>query len=228
MEEAKALADGRVHIGKQALDMHLIDGIAEIDSVLSGPVNDTGRGSRSSVETGSAIALDDRIEGKTVQTSALNSQEEGNTMKDVTLEQLRTARPDLCNTLIAEGKAEGVTEGKAAGAVEAKAAGVAEERARVLGIVESANKEFKGMGMETVVETSIKDGKSTVEALADMRGKRLTDLQAQGNPPPGADAETQGKDDVMKKAEEYQAAHKCSFVEAMRAVSPARKQEAGK
>lgn len=224
LEEAQALADGRVHIGQKAMEAGLIDEIGELEEALMAG-SSPHKGSRLSV----ADEADDHIQGEKtqVQTSAHNAQQEGKDMdlKDLTLEQLRASRADLCNTLIAEGKAEGIAEGKAAGAAETKTAQAAEERARTLAIVKAANTEFKGKGMEAIVEQAIESGKTVDASLADMRKKRLDDIEAAGNKAPGADGEAVEGEDIVKKAEAYMAEHKGTFAEAMRAVSPVRKQE---
>jgi signal peptide peptidase SppA len=221
IDEAKKLADGRVHIGRQALDAGLIDGIDEIESAISAGANQNKK-IRVSVEGKEDVDIQNI--SKKPQETADNSKQEGNTMdlKDLSIDQLRVGRPDLCNTLIAEGKAAGVEEGKAAGMAEGKTAGVKEERERAAAIVKAANTEFKGMGMEALTEEAIEQGKTLDASLAGMRKKRLDDVAQNGNKVPGPDAEHQTKDDLVTKAEDYQKEHKCSFADAMRAVSPKR------
>lgn len=129
--------------------------------------------------------------------------------KELTVELLTKERPELVETL----KKEGVKD-----AVDG-------ERTRVLSIVKAAHTEFKDMGMESLLEESIEKGHSLEGALSTMRGKRLKDLEAKGNPPPGAEEAEKGKKSHLEKAKVYQAEHKCSLTEALKATAEPRKKE---
>ena len=69
--------------------------------------------------------------------------------KDITKEQLSKDRPDLVSAL----QTDAVTG----------------ERSRCSSIVKAANKEFSGMGMETIVDDALETGKTLDAALAAMR-----------------------------------------------------------
>lgn len=121
--------------------------------------------------------------------------------KDITKDQLQKERPEL----VADLRNEAVTE----------------ERSRCLSIVKSANAEFKGMGMEPLVEEGIDKGQSLDASMSAMRGKRLQDLQADGNKAPGADLDKEPEvkkspDQAhLDKAKKYAEEHKCSITEAL-------------
>ncbi len=130
--------------------------------------------------------------------------EEGMEMKDLTLEVLSKERPDLL----------------AANRNEA----VAAERKRALDITKAAHAEFKGMGMEGLADESIEKGHTLDAALAAMRGKRVKDLEAASNMPPGPDADAgAGKLSHVERANAYKLEHKCSMVEALKATQEASK-----
>lgn len=133
-------------------------------------------------------------------------------LKELTAEQLSKERPDLVKALQDQGRTEGRDT----------------ERTRALSIVKSAQTEFKGMGMEEVLESAISKGDSHEAALSAMRGKRLNDLQAGASPNPGGDnldkkvaagtAKKMTPEQRLSKAKEYQAQHKCSMEAALKAV----------
>ena len=125
-------------------------------------------------------------------------------IKDLTQEQLQKERPELVTALQNEA--------------------VKEERSRCLKIVKSAHSEFTGMGMEGIVEEAVDNGKTVDAALASMRGKRLEDLKKEANKAPGPDGEEPTvKMTHLDRAKKYQAEHKCSMVEALKATAEARK-----
>ncbi len=129
--------------------------------------------------------------------------------KELTLEILTKERPDLVASIQSEAANKAITG----------------ERARALAITKAANTEFKGMGMEALSEESIEKGNTLDAALASMRGKRLADLTAAGNKAPGADDAESGKEKThLELAKAYQAEHKCTIVEALKATVPVKKQ----
>lgn len=128
-------------------------------------------------------------------------------LKDLTVEQLKSARPDLFSSIHDPAKQSGINE----------------ERKRALDIVKASNSEFKGMGMEPLVEESIEKGHTLEASLASMRKKRLDDLNAQSNKDAGADEDkTGGTKSHVERAKEYKAEHKCSMTEALRATATPR------
>ena len=133
----------------------------------------------------------------------LTKEDEMVELKDLTVDQLRKERPDLVTALHQET--------------------VKEERLRALAIVKNAHSEFAGMGMETIVEESLENGKTIDASLAAMRKKRLDDLSAKGNKAPGADGDVPaGKKTHLERAKDYAKEHKCGIVEALRATAEPR------
>lgn len=117
-------------------------------------------------------------------------------VKELTIDELKKDHPDMVLTLQNEA--------------------VKDERVRCSTIVKTANKEFAGMGMDSIVEESIDNGKTVDASLAAMRGKRLEDLKQNANKAPGADKEeTLQKKTHLELAREYQKEHKCSLQEAL-------------
>ena len=117
-------------------------------------------------------------------------------VKELTIDELKKDHPDMVSVLQNEV--------------------VKDERVRCLTIVKTANKEFAGMGMDSIVEESIDSGKTVDASLAAMRGKRLEDLKQNANKVPGADQEDEAqKKSHLETAREYQKEHKCSLQEAL-------------
>jgi len=136
------------------------------------------------------VDINNNIEG-------LNRKEEVmSEVKQLTVEELKKDHPDTVSSLQNEA--------------------IKDERARCSTIVKTANKEFTGMGMDSIVEESIDNGKTVDASLAAMRGKRLEDLKQNANKAPGADQEeTLKKKSHLETAREYQKEHECSLQEAM-------------
>ena len=116
-------------------------------------------------------------------------------LKDVTLDQLKSERPELAAKLSEEA--------------------VSGERTRVLSIVKAGQKEFAGMGMESLTEKAIEEVQDLNTSLAAMRGKRLTDLEAEKNRVPGPDGDIPPKKDHFSRAKEYQEINKCTLSKAL-------------
>ena len=143
---------------------------------------------------------EDQLNKKVIQ----SKKEEGMDLSTIDNDQLKKERPDLVAALQSEA--------------------VKDERSRVLGIIKSANKEFTGMGMDSIVEDTIENGKTVDAALSAMRGKRLEDLKKDANKAPGADVEvTEPKLSHLDRAKKYQAEHKCGMVDALKATAEPRK-----
>jgi len=103
---------------------------------------------------------------------------------------------------------------------------VKDERLRCSTIVKTAHKEFAGMGMDSIVEESIDNGKTVDASLAAMRGKRLEDLKQNANKAPGADSqEVSQKKTHLELAREYQKEHKCSLQEALSKTAEPREKQ---
>ena len=125
-------------------------------------------------------------------------------LKDLTVEQLRAARPEMVSEL--------------------EKASMQSERSRALEIVKAGQQEFKGMGMEPLLEEAIEKGQDVNTALAAMRGKRLKDLEADKNPAPGADGEEPRGASHLDRAKAYQKENKCSLADALRETAEPRKE----
>lgn len=125
-------------------------------------------------------------------------------LKDVTLEQLRQERPEL--------------------ATELESVATQAERTRTLEIVKAGQTEFAKMGMEPLIEEAIEKGQDLNTALASMRGKRLKDLEAEKNPPPGADQEEAGAASHLDRAKKHQKENGGSLTDALLATAAVRKE----
>ena len=125
-------------------------------------------------------------------------------LKELTLDQLKAARPDLVTALQTET--------------------ISAERSRAVAIMKAMHTEFAGMGMEAIALEAVESGKTVEGALAAIRGKRLEDLKVKTPPPPGPDVGSEVKKSHLEKAREYQAQHKCTIVEALQKTAEPRKQ----
>ena len=151
------------------------------------------------------VEIDETKNGLTaIETQKKEAGMEG--LKDITLDQLKQARPDLVSALQTEATSS--------------------ERSRAVAILKAVGTEFAGMALEGVAMEAVESGKTLEGALAALRGKRLEDLNKKQAPPPGPDAEAAGaKKDHLTRANEYKALHKCSIVEALQKTAEPRKQE---
>jgi signal peptide peptidase SppA len=125
----KDMADGRVFIGQQAVAAGLVDGASTLPALIADLA--AGRRGKKPGSSGAGVAP-----------QATSSQPpKGNPMD---LETLRKDHPALCEALLAEGRALGVTEGATA------------ERARILAVEAQALP-----GHEKLIATLKADGKTT-------------------------------------------------------------------
>lgn len=170
------------------------------------------------------VGLVDSISGCVSQTSKnLKTKTEevgGMEISEISKDQLQAGNPELYKAIQAEGAASVSVD-------DAAKEAVAKETERCVEIFEHATTEFAGMGMEATALAAVKAGKSFDAALADIRGKRLEDLQANANPSPGAgpDADEIAEHDQAletvshtDKARAYQKEHGGSMVDAFRAT----------
>ncbi|MGE0267883.1 MAG: hypothetical protein AB7S78_05470 [Candidatus Omnitrophota bacterium] len=139
-------------------------------------------------------------------TVVLENKEVSMETKVLTVDELKKDNPDVVSTLQNEA--------------------IKDERVRCSTIVKTANKEFAGMGMDSIVEESIDNGKTVDASLAAMRGKRLEDLKQNANKAPGADTqEVPQKKTHLESAREYQKEHKCSLQEALSKTAEPREKQ---
>jgi signal peptide peptidase SppA len=158
-DAALAMADGKIFIGKQAIEVGLVDGVSTFDDLI-------GRDSSGA-------------------SGGINIAEKEDTT--VTLDELKTKHPEVYAAAVAEGKTAGATEAavsaKQAGIEEGRAIGATAERERITGIMGAGL-----AGHEQIVADAIADGKSAagdvalkiVAAEKVVRGKALENLKADG------------------------------------------------
>jgi signal peptide peptidase SppA len=170
-EKALAMADGKNFIGKQAVEVGLVDGVSTMSELLS--ARDAGGASRAN------------------QATRLKLQKEE--QEPMTLEELKQKHPDVYASAVSEGRTAGAAESaeraKEAGLAEGRAKGAEEERQRIAGIREQSMP-----GHEALIESLIADGKSTaadaaMKILATEKIKRadaMNNYQKDAPPPVGA------------------------------------------
>ncbi len=207
-----ALADGRVYIGKKALDAGLIDDVRTFESFFS--VVNVGK-NKSTLKT-TVPQRDDDINLSQTKTS-----EEDKSMGELTVEKLKAENKPLADALMSEGKAAGLEEGKSQGRQEA----LNEEKARVAGIIGAT-----ASGAEKLALEAIKDG-STSEAFKDKLLKAMQDGTIKSVGPDNPDArdatdkakqdDAQGKNH-LERARAYQKEHKCSLAVALQETASKR------
>ncbi len=205
-KEALAMADGKIFIGKQAIEVGLVDGVE---------------------------AFSDLINSAEVSAGQKYSAKEDNI---VTLDEMKTKHPDLCAALQAEGKAvadaEAEARGKAAGIEEGRSLGATAERQRIMDVraqlipghealIEGLANDGNTTGPEAAVkvlaaEKGIREGK-----LAALKADGALGVVAASAPvdPPLAtvSAKTQAEagEKLDKIAKEIKAAKKCSYADAL-------------
>lgn len=187
-ERIAQVATGKVFIGKEALEQGLIDGISSKDELAT------------SEKTQTVFALN-------IQTQT--NEEETMDLKTLTLEQVKTERPDLIEAVKKEVDFEAP-----------KKEALGEERKRVTSILLKA-REIKGVDDEAL--TSIQAGDSEVTAESKMKDKKLKILQTESPAPLGPGEETQKSGEThLDRARAYQRANGGSMTEALRLTAPKR------
>lgn len=177
-DSALSMADGKIFIGKQAIEIGLVDGVSTFDDLIG--KNPSG-----------SFGGDNFAEKEEI---------------TVTLDELKQKHPDVYAAAVAEGRTAGASEAavsaKQAGMEEGRVAGATAERERIIGIF------GVGLaGHEKVVQDAIADGKSTagdvalkiVAAEKAIRDKALKDFREDGK---GAEVEVPAAPDLERKAEE--------------------------
>lgn len=233
------MADGKIFLGSQALQLGLADGFAHEQDVLAAMQQGRTRGigKRSA---GSA--------GRQQEERRMNVEE---TIHNLTVEQLKQGNPALVAALIAEGHAAGLAEGKAEATVAAHAEGIADgqakgfEEGRKAG-AESERQRIKDVegqslpGHAALVESLKWDGKTTgpeaaikvLQAEKETRGIHLERLKedtlapiAQPTLPTGLEVNPESGEAKAKAREQkiaaHMAEHKADYRSAAFAVSKA-------
>ena len=133
-EAALAMADGKIFIGKQAMEAGLVDGVEAFSDLIN------------SAEV---------LAGQQFSTKTEHDKEE---VMDIN--ELKTKHPDVYAAILAEGKTAGTVEGaaagKAAGIEEGKALGASAERQRIADVRAQLIK-----GHEALIDQLAADGKTT-------------------------------------------------------------------
>lgn len=139
------MAEGRVFMGQKAIEAGLVDGVSTLDDLVS--LIATGRAPRKAGAGAALLPLNPSLE---------------DSMK-ITREQLAADQPDLLESLLAEGRAEGAAkaqeEAKAThdqALAEAASTATAAETARIKGVFDAALP-----GHEALVQTLAFDGKTS-------------------------------------------------------------------
>jgi len=205
-EGALSMADGKVFIGKQALEAGLVDGVSTFDGLID---------SLSAGDAGNLTAKEETI---------------------VNIQELKEKYPDLYADVILEGKNAGIAEAKVSGeeaVEEARASGATIERQRIAdvraqlipgheAIIDALAMDGKTTGPEAAVKV--------LAAEKVVREGRLAALKADGNlnvnnaSGPNfvatADGEsaktmTEAGEKLDKFAKEIKATDKCSYSEAL-------------
>lgn len=144
------MADGRVFLGRQAVEAGLVDGVSTLDALLAGMARGEIPG-RPSMQR-RAEAVSSRAGAGAPEQSLSNHQEES--MK-ITRDLLEAENPDLLKQIQAEGRAEGEAE-TAKAVADARAAGATAERERIQAVLEQSMP-----GHEALVQGLAFDGKTT-------------------------------------------------------------------
>jgi len=234
--------EGRMVRAAHAAAADMIDGILTFDQLI-GKIIATPRGEFIRV-TSSAADVPRGIAGVADTPAGTSGREEHEmSVKDLTLEQLRTERPDLVKSiedgaaavlepLHEESQAAAVTAAKAAGVAEGTAEGMGLERVRCVAIVDAAAKCQLEDTAAPVISQQIAAGADPRDAMIVFQAEKIRQLAASqpekvGPAPP--DAGKEKETDVttpeghLAAAQAYQKEHGGSLSEALRATAPKRK-----
>lgn len=144
------------------------------------------------------------------------NKEEVKTMtNELTLEMIKTDRPDLFNAIRSEGAAEGAKKGTEDG--------VKLERERAVSILKKSQafKDMTGLALE-----ALEKGMTFEQAVISFQDKQLEGLKKASIEPVGPDAEeskTQKGGSHLDRAKAYQSERGCSMTEALKATAEKRK-----
>jgi len=234
--------EGRMVSAARAAAADMIDGILTFDQLI-GKIIATPRGEFIRV-TSSAADVPRGIAGVADTPAGTSGREEHDmSVKDLTLEQLRTERPDLVKSiedgaaavlepLHEESQAAAVTAAKAAGVAEGTAEGMGLERVRCVAIVDAAAKCQLQDTAAPVISQQIAAGSDPRDALIVFQAEKIRQLAANQPAAVGAAPPDKGKEpkfdtsrpEALKAAAEaYQKDHPgCSMTDALRACAPKR------
>lgn len=202
-EEVLAMADGKIYIGKQAIEVGLVDGVSTLaDLIDSDSIAGPGAGSRR------------------VQKIEKSKEAE----MQITAEILQKEHPEVYAAVIAAGKAEAAKENEAAMKAEYER-GKSEELARVKGVNAQAMP-----GHEKLIADMVLDGKSSaadaaqaiIKAENEKRAGVLGNLKNGQKPVGHSEPKTEiegGSEDYMALVAAHRKEHGCSMTEALQACA---------
>ena len=231
--------EGRMVPAGRATKAGMIDGLATLDQVIA------ALASRQPIRIFTAAAAASRDAERAAEPAGNTGidKEQKMSLKDVTVEQLRSERPDLAkaiedsaiaameplhNEAVAKAESAARAAGKAEGVAEATAA----ERARCAAIIDAAAKAELQDTAAAVVKQQIAAGADPKDALVIFQAEKITQLKnaqpaAVGPAPP--DKGKEPEHDVstpeghMAAAKAWQAEHAgCSITDALKATAPKR------
>ncbi|HSV27260.1 MAG TPA: signal peptide peptidase SppA [Sedimentisphaerales bacterium] len=209
------MADGRIFIGRQALDAGLIDKIGDIGAAIDAALALTAdKGNRkTNYAGGNPPGKEPIMEGKNQVASI------------TTIEQLAAAYPALVASIREDGA-------KSVDIAAFKTEAARLEKERVVGLAavsfgEEAGQKFRaivesGLNVEQfrAVRQAMPEARVADDAEAKKREEMLAAIKASGadNPGSGSQPVPHGSKDFMAVVEEYIAMHKCSRTDAMKKV----------
>jgi len=201
------IADGKVLIGKKALNSGLIDGIDSLDSFFDHSSKSTNTKIKTSAEEHDGVYIDSNEDNLQ---NVIKAKKEEERM-ELTLEVVKSDHKLIADQLVAEGKAVGLEEGKKQGEESAKSA----EKNRISGIINSMPQ-----GMEALALIAIKDGLSPESA----KDKFLAEFKSKTPPPAGLGGEEIAvpAKTHLDRATQHAQEHKCSMTEALKATASKR------
>lgn len=226
ISRAKALdiANGKVWIGRQAVDMGLADAVSAVEAVVGG-------GARPGMKAQNPIDIDAKS-GK--QNDTKHQGEDDMDLKILTRDQLKAENAGLVKQIEddaiaaqADQHGKSVSEAVSAAKAEGHEAGVKAERERISGI--SAFLSIKELSAYTAVaQKAIEDGVSVAAAEIRIKDARMADLEAKASAPvtpgDGNDAGVSGKTSPKQtpyeahaeRAKAYQKEHGGSMTDALK------------
>ena len=139
------MADGRVFIGRQAVEAGLADGIMTKEMLITRLAGYTGRANASNPGGKARIQGGRGMEGKENASGA-----------PLTVETVRAQHPEIVTALIEEGRTAGTEVGRLAGIEEGRRLGAEAERSRIQAVEAQSMK-----GHETLIASLKFDGKTT-------------------------------------------------------------------
>lgn len=195
------MADGRMFIGKQAIDAGLVDGVSTLEGAMSQAAALAAMSNRTALDGVSTTVIIEKV-------------------NHMNVDQLKKEHPSVAEALVAEGAAAGREKGLTEGKAEGRTEGAVAERERITAVLAQ-----KMSGHEKLVDELAFDGKTSgpeaaVKVLQAERAKgakQLDNLRTDANKvtvPAAADPESSQEKKAIEprhtaaKAREYIEAQK--------------------